>query len=309
MGTQTISRPVTLYPRPVHTGEAPDQLALEPISWRWLLRFSGGIIAALGLAAIVLSVVFAEHVSPHHPTASMDLRARFAPPFWVDGGSLEHPLGTDNLGRDVFARTLHGGRISLQVALIASTISTVIGCGLGLAAGYYGGLLDRVVLRLIDLWMSFPFLVLALAVIAAIGTSTTILIVLLSCAGWVHPAKVTRGQALRVRHLDYVQASVACGASTPHILRTHILPSVVSVNIVLWTFSVGTLILIEASLSFIGLGVSPPTPSWGNMLSDGRMYLQDAWWLSVFPGVALMLTILCVNSLGDALQKLNTFRG
>jgi peptide/nickel transport system permease protein len=298
MSMKTLSGVVALDP--------PENLKTNGHpSYRWVLRYGGGVVAGLLLALILLGVLFAGQVTPHNPTGGMDLLNRFKPPFWEAGGSLDHLLGTDNLGRDVLTRTLYGGRVSLQVALIAGTLSTVCGILFGLIGGYFGGPLDRAMVLITNIWVSFPFLVLALAVIAAVGASTTVLIVLLSLAGWVYPARVTRAQTLKIRQLDFVDAAVATGATAPHIIRCHILPNVISINIVLWTFSVGTLIMIEGSLSFLGLGVSPPTPSWGNMLSDGRTYLQDAWWLSVFPGLALMLTVLCVNSVGDSLQKMS----
>lgn len=273
------------------------------INWRVVRRYGDGIVAGIVLAIIVFSVVFAGQVTPYHPTADMDLRNRMVPPVWNAEGTSAHLLGTDSMGRDLLARTLHGGQISLKVAFIASTISSVVGIAYGLVSGYSSGTVDRVMSRITDVWISFPFLVLALAVIAVTGTSSTILIALLALAGWVYPARVTRAKALSIRELEYVQAASAMGASDKHIILRHILPNVISVNIVLWTFSMGTLVIIEGSLSFLGLGVSPPTPSWGNMLNDGRAYLQDAWWLSVFPGLALMLTVLCVNTVGDSLQK------
>ncbi|NJL96088.1 MAG: ABC transporter permease [Anaerolineae bacterium] len=267
-------------------------------------RYFRAALSASGLLVIILMIVFADHLSNHDPTAGMNLRSRFVPPALMEGGSWEHPMGTDNLGRDIFVRVLYGGRVSLRVALIASTLSSVLGIAVGLMSGYLRGWIDRLMLRLTDMWVSFPFLVLALAVIAAVGSTPTVLITLLTLAGWVYPARVTRAQTLRLRELDYVRASVAIGAAPLAIMWRHILPNVLPVNLVLWTLSVGTLVVIEGSLSFIGLGVSPPTPSWGNMLADGRIYMQDAWWLSVFPGAALMLTVLCINALGDALQKL-----
>jgi peptide/nickel transport system permease protein len=272
---------------------------------RWAYRYGEVCVALLLLAIIVASVVFANYLTAHEPTAAMNLSNRFIPPFWVDGGSIVHPLGTDNMGRDILSRTLHGGRISLQISLIASTTSTLAGMFLGIVAGYVGGLLDRALLGLTDVWISFPFMVLSLAVIAVVGNSVTVLIVLLSLAGWVHSARVTRAQTLKLRQSRYVGASVGFGATPFHVIWQHIVPGVINVNIVMWTFLVGTLVLIEGSLSFIGLGVSPGTPSWGNMLAEGRDYLRDAWWMSIFPGVALMLTVLAVNFLGDALQKLN----
>lgn len=270
---------------------------------RWLRRYGGGVIAGTVLAVIVLSVMFAHVVTPHDPTAGMRLPYRFLPPMWQAGGTIEHPLGTDNLGRDVLARTLYGGRVSLWVAFTASSIGALLGIVYGMISGYVGGWVDRLLLRITDVWVSFPFLVLALAVIAVVGSSPTILIILMSLSGWVYPARVTRAQTLKIRQMEYVTAAVALGASSLHIVRRYIVPHVLAVNIVLWTLTFGTLILVESSLSFIGLGVNPPTPSWGNMLSDSKTYLRDAWWMSVVPGVVLMLTILCVNTVGDALQK------
>ncbi len=286
----------------------PEKASLE-IQWgelrRWARQYSEVWLALGALLLILFSVMFADHLTIYDPNAGMNLSNRMIPPFWVDGGSITHPFGTDNLGRDVLSRTLHGGWMSLQVALIASSIATAIGMGLGIIAGYAGGTIDRVIVGITDVWISFPFLVLALAVIAAVGSSPTILVTLLILAGWVHAARVTRAQVMQIKHYDYVLAANAFGATPLHTIRYHILPGVLNMNVVMWTFSVGTLVLIEGSLSFIGLGMSPTTPSWGNMLSDGRMYLQDAWWMSIFPGLALVLTILSVNALGDALQKLN----
>lgn len=312
MSTQSITRnPNTaLYP--------PQTLGLQKlprwawlgvqVSLHWLRRYIALLLPTLLLAGVLGSVVFAEHFTDYHPTQDMDLYNRNAPPAWMDGGTMEHPFGTDYIGRDVFSRVLHGGRASFRIALLASTIASVFGIAYGLISGYVGGLVDRFLMLLTNIWISFPFLVLALAAIAAVGNSMTVLIVLLSMAMWVHPARITRAHVLKARELDYVLASRAIGGSNLHIVRKHIVPNIISVNILLWTFSVGALILIEGSLSFIGLGVSPPTPSWGNMLSDGRRYLQDAWWISVLPGVALMITVLCVNSLGDALQKLHNHK-
>lgn len=271
---------------------------------RILREYGMGIVAAIILVLIVGAVFFAEHLTPHDPTAGMNLSSRFMPPAWEMGGTWEYPLGTDNLGRDVLTRTLHGGQVSLQVAFIASTVSMLIGVVYGLLSGYVGGSLDRMLMRITDVWVSFPFMVLALAVIAAVGSTPLVLVALLSLAGWVYPARMTRAQTLKTRQMEFVQASHSMGAPPSHIIRYHIVPYVLSVNIVLWTLSLGTLILIESSLSFIGLGVSPPTPSWGNMLSDSKTYLQDAWWMSIVPGATLMLTILCVNTVGDALQRL-----
>lgn len=303
-----MTRTVILFPAPA------ERRPFLPIDWRqylhvmrWISRHGEGVLAFLVLAVIVSAIVFAGQITIHDPTGSMNLANRFVPPFWEAGGSLTHPLGTDNMGRDIFSRVLHGGKVSLEVALTASTIATLVGVVIGLAGGFIGGWLDRIFVVITDMWVSFPFLVLALAVIAEVGSSPRTLIILLSLAGWVYSARVTRAQALKIRELDYVKASHAFGATRLHIIRHHVLPGVLNINIVLWTFAVSNLILIEGSLSFLGLGVSPPTPSWGNMLNEGKTYMQEAWWMSVFPGLALMLTVLCVNSAGDALQKLNFF--
>lgn len=273
--------------------------------WKAMFRYRELWLALLVLGVIVGAVNFASWLSPHDPSGPMNLSNRLASPFWLEGGSMVHPLGTDNLGRDVLSRTLHGGQISLQIAFISGTLATFIGLVFGLVSGYVGGKLNMLMMALTDLWLAFPFLVLALAVIAAVGKSLTILIVLLTLAGWVHSARVTNAQTIVLRQHGYVEAAVAAGASHFHIVVRHILPGVVNANIVMWAFSVGTLILIEGSLSFIGMGVSGNMPSWGNMLGDGRDYLRDAWWMSIFPGLALMLTVLAVNNLGDALQKLH----
>lgn len=284
---------------------------LPVVQSKWIQRFwrlLPLILPSFVLVGIIGSVVFANDIAAYHPTAHMDLYNRKVPPVWMDGGSMEHPFGTDYMGRDVFSRVLHGGRASFRIALSASTIASVFGICYGVISGYVGGLLDRFLMLLTNIWISFPFLVLALAAIAAVGNTITVLVVLLSLAMWVHPARITRAHVLKTRELDYVEAAHAIGAKAPHIIRRHIVPNIVSVNILLWTFSVGALILIEGSLSFIGLGVNPPTPSWGNMLSDGRHHLQEAWWISVLPGVALMLTVLSINAIGDALQKLHNHK-
>lgn len=277
--------------------------AWRRLAFKWGRAYGGGIIAGIILIVIVLSVLFAEYLTPHDPTGAMNLTLRFKPPFWQEGGSIVHPFGTDNLGRDILSRTLYGGRASLHVAFFASTVATLFGMCYGIISGYVGGLVDRILMRIADTWISFPFLVLALAVIASVGSSTHVLIVLLSLAAWVHPAKLTRAHTLQIREREFVHAAYALGATPLHIITRHVVPNVLSINIVMWTFSVSTLVLIESSLSFIGMGISPPTPSWGNMLQEGNTYLQDAWWMSVVPGLGLMLTILCVNTVGDALQK------
>jgi peptide/nickel transport system permease protein len=300
LGTSTLHVPLRLQ-RERPSSERPRDFQKYR---RWLRLYGEGIVAGTILLVIVLLVFFAQYITPHEATAGMNLQSRFIPPFWEAGGTLTHPLGTDNLGRDVLARTLYGGQVSLMVSFIASSLAVVIGVVYGLISGYLGGSVDRVLMRVTDIWVAFPFLVLALAVIAVLGSAPIILISLMALSGWVYSARITRAQTLQVRQMEYVQASIALGSPPLYIIRYHVVPHIIPANIVLWTLTFGTLIIVESSLSFIGLGVSPPTPSWGNMLSDSQMYLQDAWWMSVIPGAALMLTILCVNAVGDTLQKL-----
>jgi peptide/nickel transport system permease protein len=222
----------------------------------------------------------------------------------MKGGSTTYLLGTDRFGRDMLSRIIYGGQVSLLLGFVASTISACIGITLGLLAGYFGRYTDRVIMRLSDVQIAFPFLVIAIAVIAVVGSDLTVLLVLLSVAGWVFYARITRGLVLRIRNIEYVQAANVIGASNYRIVLQHILPNVVSPNLVLWTLSIGTLILVESGLSFLGLGVQPPTPSWGNLLSEGRSYVDDAWWIAIFPGLMITITVLCVNTLGDALRDI-----
>ncbi|MGA3540315.1 ABC transporter permease [Melissospora conviva] len=252
--------------------------------------------AAIGLLLIVAAVLLAGPISGHDPLAQ-NLSDRLLPP-----GTDGHLLGTDDKGRDVLARALYGGRISLLVGFVAATAAAVAGIALGLLAGYYGGWWDRIISGMADIWIAFPFLVLAVATLAVVGGTVPVLVVLLTFGAWVTPTRVTRGLARRLRGADHVQAAIGLGASDGRIIRRHVLPAVLPANLIVWTLTVGTLILIEGGLSFLGLGVRPPTPSWGNMLSDGRGYLELAWWATAAPGAALTLTVLLTNLLGDALR-------
>jgi len=269
--------------------------------WARYRRNWSALAATAVLLLVVTSSTFAGQLAPHDPYAQ-DLANRFKPPLWLAGGSIAYPLGTDAFGRDVLSRLLYGGRVSLLIGFVCSTVSAVIGISLGLIAGYVGGKVDLAIMRLADVQLGFPFIVLAIAVVAVLGSALPVLVGLLSIAGWVYYARITRGQTLRLRHAEYVEAARVVGAGTARIIVRHLLPNVLSPNLVIWTFAIATLILIESSLSFLGVGVQPPTPSWGNMLSDGRTYVDDAWWLAIFPGLAITVTVLAVNALGDALR-------
>jgi ABC-type dipeptide/oligopeptide/nickel transport system permease subunit len=282
-------------------GATPVHRARPSFAFRFF-HTPAAICAGLVLLLVLASAALAQ-LSPHDPTAQA-LGQRLRPPFWLEGGSLTNPLGTDAFGRDVLTRMLYGGRVSLPIGFLCSSISATVGVTLGLIAGYRAGALGLAILRVSDIQVAFPFLVVAIAVVAVVGSDFPVLIALLSVPGWVFYARITRGQTLRLRRVEYVEAARIIGASTPRIIRRHILPNVMAANLVIWTFAIASLILIESSLSFLGIGVQPPTPSWGNMLSEGRSYVSDAWWLSVFPGLAIAITVLAVNTLGDVLRDL-----
>lgn len=292
---------------PSATAAAPANAQRSPSwgerAWQRYRHDPLAVAATAVIALLVASAVFAPALAPHDPTLQT-LGDRLKPPAWLPGGSPRYPLGTDGFGRDVLSRTLYGGRVSLLIGFLCSTISAALGITLGLLAGYVGGKPGLVIQRAADIQLAFPFLVVAIAVIAVLGPDLPVLVALLSLAGWVYYARITRAQTLRLRHIEYVEAARALGAGMSRIILRHVLPNVLSPNLVIWTFAISTLILIESSLSFLGLGVQPPTPSWGNMLSEGRGYLDDAWWLAIFPGLMITVTVLAVNTLGDALRDI-----
>jgi peptide/nickel transport system permease protein len=250
-------------------------------------------------AAIVCVTVFAAVIGP--AIAGVDPAFQNLP-LRLDGPSLSHWFGLDELGRDILARLLAGARISLLVGAVVVGISATVGTLLGSIAGYYGGIVDDVVSRLSDILMAFPGLLLAIAVVAVLGPSLTNVVLALALIGWVGYARLVRGQVLRVRELEYVQAARALGAATPRILARHIIPATLPALIVQATLGMGGAILAEASLSFLGLGVQPPTPSWGTMLNYGRSHLLDAPHLTIFPGLAIAVLVLGFNFLGDGLR-------
>ncbi len=250
-------------------------------------------------AAIVVVTVLAAVIGP----AIVGVDPAFQDlPLRLEGPSPAHWLGLDELGRDIFARLLVGARISLLVGAVVVGTSATIGTLLGSIAGYYGGIVDDVVSRVSDILMAFPGLLLAIAVVAVLGPSLTNVVLALTLIGWVSYARLIRGQVLRVRELEYVQAARALGAATPRILARHIVPATLPALIVQATLGMGGAILAEASLSFLGLGVQPPTPSWGTMLNYGRSHLLDAPHLTIFPGLAIAVLVLGFNFLGDGLR-------
>ena len=255
-------------------------------------------LLSLGLllvGGVTLAAVFAPFISPHSPSA-MDLDAILAPP------SATHWLGTDGLGRDIFTRLLYGGRVSLWVGFVAVGISVSIGATLGLIAGYFRGLVDECIMRLVDIMLCFPSFFLILAVIAFLEPSLFNIMVVIGLTSWMGVARLVRAETLTLRERDYVAAARLSGASLSRILFIHILPNALPPILVSATLGVAGAILVESSLSFLGLGVQPPTPSWGNMLLEGKESLEISPWLSVFPGLAILFTVLGYNLLGESLR-------
>jgi peptide/nickel transport system permease protein len=259
------------------------------------------VLSALTLTVLVLAALFAPLLAPHDPI-EQDLLLRNAPPFWYADGSLSHPLGTDHVGRDVLSRIIHGARVSMVVAGISLSTGFLAGAALALVAGYFGGLVDELVMRLVDVWYSLPFLLLALVVAVVVGQSFGTVMGLLALSAWTAFVRIGRAEVLSLKTRDYVALARVAGASHPWIITRHILPGVINTLVVIATLRVGQLILMEATLSFLGAGIPPPTPAWGVMVAEGRRFLATAWWSSVFPGLAIFLLVMSLNFLGDWLR-------
>jgi peptide/nickel transport system permease protein len=271
---------------------------------RWMPRIAGSDVPYLSLAIFALIAIAAiggEALAPHDPNG-LDLGAAFRPPFWQEGGSLEHLLGTDNLGRDILSRIIAGARISLTVALYAIVISGGIGALIGMIAGYFGKTVDAIIMRLVDIQMSIPSLALALVIATVLSPSLTTVIVVISITYWTWYARIIRGEILSLKERDYVALAKVAGCSTATIFVRHLLPNVLNTLLVLASLQVGQVIIFEASLSFLGLGIQSPDVSWGLMLADARSYISNAWWAITLPGVAIMLTCLSANLIGDWLR-------
>jgi peptide/nickel transport system permease protein len=268
--------------------------------WRTLRRGSG-LFNLSFLCVVALAAASAPWITGRDPTYG-EPAERLRPPVWQETGTTEHPLGTDQLGRDVYTRLVYGSRISLIVGVSTVLISALLGSTVGLLAGYFEGRLDTALMRVADVQLAFPFLLLALAVVTAVGAGLLNVILVLGIAGWATFARVVRAQVLSIKHREFVEAVRAIGAGQPTIVVRHLVPNVLTPVIVLATATVANNIVVEASLTFLGLGVQPTIPSWGSMLADARDYLAVAWWIGIFPGLALMLTVLTINLLGDWLR-------
>lgn len=270
-------------------------------SLRRLWRFKWGVVAAAVMLLVVASAVGAPLVAPYSPVA-VDIQHRLGPPAWMEGGTRAHLLGTDQVGRDLLSRVIYGGRVSLLIGTAAVLVSSTIGVLLGLAAGYFAGRIDWTIMTLINVMLTFPFVLLALAVIAVLGPSLVNMIVVLGVADWPLYARVIRAETLALREREFVVAGRALGMSHARIVFRQILPNLVSVIVVIATLQVARVIILESFLSFLGLGVQPPTPAWGNMLGEGRVYMLNSWWIATFPGLAIFITTLAINLMGNALR-------
>ena len=265
---------------------------------RRLVAAGAGFVLLLGLVAVA-----APWLSPHDPVRQ-SLRGRLAAPTLEGADGRAHPLGTDHLGRDVLSRTLYGARVSLLVGFAAVAVGSLVGGALGILAGYRGGWTDSVVMTVADAQLAFPFVLLAIGIIGVLGPSFPTLVAVIGLSGWVDYARVLRSQVLVLRSREFVDAILALGGAVPRIIARHIVPNVLSTLVVIATLQLARAIVLEATLSFLGLGIQPPTPSWGGMIQEGREYLDSAWWISIFPGCLLLLTSLVVSRSGDWLRDL-----
>jgi len=293
-------------PGPDHmggSGRPPSPPALAPAPaqpWRGSLRrlpwFAGAVLATL-----VFCAVFAPWLASKDPTAG-DITTKLIPPIWMERGTMEHPLGTDRFGRDILSRIIHGSRISLLVSIIAIGVAGTLGTALGLIAGYRGGLTDTLLMRMTDIGLSLPTILIAVVMVAVSEPSFRNVVLVIALLLWPRFARQIRGETLAVKEQDFVALAVVAGRSGTWIIARHIFPNVVPTLLVISTLQVGYVILLEGTLGFLGVGVPPPNPAWGLMIADGRGFLATAWWIALFPGLAMLLTVLAVNLMGDWLR-------
>lgn len=281
-------------------------IVLEPHIPGWRRFFTElksnpkGLSGFVMIVFILLVTVFAPYLAPHDP-AEQIVRNRFMPPAF-SGGEWSHFLGVDNLGRDIFSRVILGSQTSIVIGFLVVAIAMFIGSALGAIAGYFGGILDTVIMRLADFQLSFPFILLAIIFMAIFGPGFWSLVIALSVAIWVNYARLVRSETLKIRELEFVQAARSIGVRDTDIIIRHIIPNALPAIVVMATLDVAWVIIFEAALSFLGLGIQPPTPSWGVMISDGRNYLFEAHWMSLGPGIAILITSVAINLFGDFLR-------
>ncbi len=268
---------------------------------RRLARRRTALFGLVVVALVLVAALGAPWLVGWDPI-EQDITHRLTPPGSQDPAGRVHVLGTDHLGRDILARIVFGARPALMVGFAAVAISGLLGMGVGLLSGYFGGRVDDVFMRLADIQLAFPFILLAIAVIGVLGPSLPVIIVVIGVSSWVVYARVVRGSVLSLREREFVQAALALGSRDGRVLLRHILPNALTPWLVVATLDMARVIVIESALSFLGLGVQPPTPTWGGMLADGRVYISTAWWLATFPGLAILFTVLGINLFGDGLR-------
>ncbi len=267
--------------------------------YRWIRRYPVlPVMIAIGLA---IMAIFAPWIAPNHPLES-ELDHLADPPVWMEGGSWDYILGADKIGRDLLSRIIHGSRISLSVAFIVIICGSVIGSGIGIASGMAGGIWDEIAMRIVDLVYATPFLLIALVAAVVFGASLQLVLILLTIFSWPIFARQTRGLTLQLKNMDYVASARVTGASELRIAFKHILPGVVNTVVVIATLQIGSLILTESVLSYLGVGIPAPQPAWGSMVADGREFITTAWWVPVMPGAAIFLTVFAFNFIGDWLR-------
>ena len=289
--------------RSFSSSAAPDRAKRSVPSlgklYRWIRRYP--ILPVVVILFLAVMAIFAPWVAPAHPLES-DLEFIAAPPIWMEGSSWDYILGADKIGRDLLSRIIHGSRISLSVAFIVIICGGVIGSAVGIASGLTGGLWDEIAMRIVDLVYATPFLLIALVAAVVFGTSFQLVLILLTIFSWPIFARQTRGLTLQLKNMDYVASSRVASASDFRIAIRHILPGVFNTVVVIATLQIGSLILTESVLSYLGVGIPAPQPAWGSMVADGREFITIAWWVPVMPGVAIFLTVFAFNFIGDWLR-------
>lgn len=284
------------------TGElVREEPVVRPVRWRLAALKRAPIVPLTIIMCMLLTAVLADVLTPYSPV-DISLPERLRPPFWEAGGSLAHPLGTDPMGRDLLTRMIYGARISLLVGFLGLCLGGGVGAVLGLIAGYAGGRVDAFLMRTTDTALSFPIILFAILLVVILGGSLLTVVLAVALVLWARFARVIRGEALSIRERDFVALARVAGSSPLRIIVVHLFPNVLNTLVVLLSLQVGWVIIVEASLSFLGAGVPPPTPTWGSMIAEGRDYIASAWWVSFFPGLAILVTVLAFNLFGDWLR-------
>lgn len=286
------------------TASHPPVIRQLAATWTFVRRWP--VIPGAVIILLVIMGAFGPYIAPHDPVIASALN-RHIPPVGMElclglkckAGSWTHPLGTDHVGRDVLSRIIVGSRISLIVAALSLVVGLIVGTSIGMISGYLGGIFDEIITRIVDIWLALPFLMVALLVVLIFGQSIGVVFLLLAVLSWVGFVRVVRAQTLQLKEMDYVALARIAGASPARIISRHVLPGVINSAIVIATLNVGNLILAEATLSFLGAGIPPPTPAWGVLISEGREYISTAWWQTAFPGVGIFLVVMSLNFLGD----------